>query len=103
MARATKETVLKELGNFIRVNNMVSDRGNDIPNQFELRFDGGIVFQSYNSVIAVKLYNDNKVYLGDDWDYSRTTGKYRNKFLGVNKAEIVKGLTNGNFQHVEGL
>jgi hypothetical protein len=66
---------------------MTSDRGNLIPNQFEIRTDKGVYFQSYNSII-VFIDKKRQTYLDPYyWDYSRTTGKYRNIFLGENIAE----------------
>lgn len=58
------------------------------PNQFVMTFENWKVFQSYNSVIAI--CTDGKIYLGNDWDYSRTTGKYRNMFLWEDKKETEK-------------
>ena len=68
----------------IKVRNMVSDRGNDIANQFIIEGDDWTVFQSYRSVIAKKMYDgSNKIFIDENyWDYSSTTGRYRNKFLG---------------------
>lgn len=45
-------------------------------------YDGAkIVFQSYESII-VEVNNDTKtITFGRDWDYSRTTRKYRNMFF----------------------
>jgi len=71
----------------IKVSNMTSDNGNKIANQFEIRTNKGVYFQSYDSIIA---FWDNKGQITLDrnaWDYSRTTGKYRNQFLGENIAE----------------
>ena len=60
--------------------------GRDIPNQFIITTEDRKIFQSYDSIIAVKINMDNeKDYIMLDktyWDYSRTTGKYRNQFLG---------------------
>ena len=49
----------------------------------------GEVFQSYKSIIAMKAFecgntgNSYKIFLDEQyWDYSVTTGKYRNQFLG---------------------
>tara|TARA_R100000656_G_scaffold45930_1_gene37482 strand:+ start:85 stop:336 length:252 start_codon:yes stop_codon:yes gene_type:complete len=66
---------------------MTNDRGNSIPNQFEIRTNKGVYFQSYDSIIA---FWDNKGQIFLDsyyWDYSRTTGRYRNQFLGENIKE----------------
>jgi len=56
--------------------------GRDIPNQFIITSKDKTIFQSYDSIIAVK-WNDGDIFLDKTyWDYSRTTGKYRNQFLG---------------------
>ena len=67
-----------------KVQNMTSNRGNKIANQFVIYNDTGRIFQSYNSSI-VKIDGD-KTYLDvNTWDYSKTTGKYRNIFLNETK------------------
>ena len=72
----------------IKVSNMTSDNGNKIANQFEIRTDKGVYFQSYDSIIAFIPYGNKPTILDrNTWDYSRTTGKYRNQFLGENIAE----------------
>ena len=45
----------------INVQNMVSDRGNNIANQFIIRTNKGRYFQSYKSTI-VFIDNNNKVF-----------------------------------------
>ena len=66
----------------VKVRNMFGSTGREVPNQFIIETDQGKYFQSYKSVIAFKD-NDNKVTLDEKyWNYSRTTGKYRNEFLG---------------------
>ena len=71
----------------IKVRNMESSRGNTVANQFIIEGDNWEIFQSYNSVIAKKIYDGSgTVYLDEHyWDYSKTTGTYRNNFLGENK------------------
>jgi hypothetical protein len=70
----------------IKVRNMISLNGNPVANQFIINTDYGRYFQSYDSIIAFK--RDGRVYLDrDKWDYSRTTGKYRNIFLGEDKKQ----------------
>ena len=90
-----KDEIYKKLGNFQHVKNIISNKDNKIANQFILYFDNGEVFQSYSSIIAILIYNDNTYYLGQDWDYSSTTGKYRNLFLNSNKKTIEKDLKTG--------
>ena len=66
-----------------KVRQMKSVRsGKPVANQFIIYTDKGNYFQSYDSVIAFKG-DDNKITLDEYyWDYSRTTGVYRNQFLG---------------------
>ena len=63
----------------IKVEQMKSNRsGRPVANQFIIITSDGKYFQSYDSVIAFKD-NEGNVTLDDyTWDYSRTTGKYRN-------------------------
>jgi hypothetical protein len=64
------------------VRNMVSTRtGNPVANQFIIEGDNKAVFQSYESTIAEIDYKNRKITIGKDWDYSMTTGKYRNSFF----------------------
>ena len=92
---------------------MTSNSGNDVPNQFiingavmQLPDDTykGQMFQSYKSNIAFKAYECNntgntyKVYLDSKyWNYSRTTGNYRNQFLGETKKETQAKIDNGQY------
>lgn len=63
-------------------------------NQFICRTENCVFFQSYSSVIA-KIEN-GKTYLdADKWDYSKTTGKYRNQFLGEDKKETERKIKEG--------
>ena len=67
----------------MRVKNMISSNGNTIPNQFIVYDNEKTYFQSYDSIIA--LVKNGITYLDRYfWDYSVTTGKYRNAFLGEN-------------------
>ncbi len=83
----------------IKVRNMVSDRGNDIANQFIIEGDDWTVFQSYRSVIAKKMYDgSNKIFIDENYcDYSSTTGRYRNKFLGETKKETQAKIDSGEY------
>ena len=89
------KTLLKGLP---MVENFCSPRsGREVANQFKIYFDNGVLFQSYSTIIAVK-FNDGRIVLDrQKWDYSATTGKYRNEFLGVNIAETRKLIESGSF------
>ena len=56
-----------------------------------------IYFQSYKSIIAF-CSNDGKITLDEYyWDYSTTTGKYRNQFLQEGIAETRKKIKAGTY------
>jgi hypothetical protein len=78
------------------VKNMESGRGNFVPNQFIISGDGEIIFQSYNSIIAVKR-GGSVILDRDKWDYSKTIGKYRNQFLGEDKKATEKKIADGTY------
>ena len=72
----------------VKVSNMTSKAGNDIPNQIIIKTPYGTYFQSYNSLIAFRSSETGQIYLDSEyWDYSVTTGKYRNHFLNQTKKE----------------
>ena len=83
--------------------------GKDIPNQFIITlYETGNkkwarkIFQSYDSIIAEKINMGNeKDYIMLDknyWDYSRTTGKYRNHFLGEDIKTTRKKIKSGEYK-----
>ena len=82
-----------------KVRQLISNNsGNPIANQFEIWTDKGKYFQSYNSTI-VFIDKKGKVFLDEYyWDYSRTTGKYRNQFLGEYKNETEKKIKSKEYK-----
>ena len=82
------------------VENMVSTRtGNPVANQFVITGNGTTTFQSYNSTIAVIDWNERTVKVGNDWNYSTTTGKYRNSFFDDNYLKWTKEIVLRNRCH----
>ena len=91
----------------MKVENIESSKGNKIANQFVITDnDNGNkkeYFQSYNSMIVKKIYD----HLGCDvvetfldkkyWNYSNTTGKYRNIFLGETIKDTKKKIKSGEY------
>lgn len=82
-----------------KVQNMASPKsGHPVANQYIITMTNGNgnkveIFQSYWTIIAMKIYENThtRVLLDEnDWNYSRTTGKYRNVFLHENTAETRK-------------
>nr|DAG76887.1 MAG TPA: hypothetical protein [Caudoviricetes sp.] len=65
----------------LKVRNMESSRGREVPNQFIIENNGNVYFQSYQSVCAKYNRKTKKLTIGCDWDYSMTTRKYLYKFI----------------------
>ena len=63
-------------------------------NQVIIYTDNSVLFQSYDSVIA-KIENGITFLDENMWDYSKTTGKYRNIFLGETKKETENKINSG--------
>ena len=81
----------------MKTQNMLSSNGNPVPNQFELFGDGKRIFQSYRSTIAVMEANKPTLLDAEKWDYSVTTGKYRNQFLGESIKETRAKIASGEY------
>ena len=84
-----------------RIENMRSRNGNEVPNQFRIFTEEGTYFQSYSTLIAFKPFG-GKIQLDlRAWDYSVTTGKYRNLFLGETKKETERKIASGEYELVD--
>ena len=85
-----------------KVESMTSTRtGSPVANQFIIRTEGGRFFQSYDSVIAL-ITNDGRVFLDEKfYDYSKTTVKYRNQFLGMTSKEVLQKIKENKFMLVD--
>lgn len=83
----------------MKVSNFTSNSGGAVANQFIITDGDKTTFQSYDSVIAVRYADTGAVFLDEYyWDYSTTTGKYRNKFLGEGIAETRKKIASGEYK-----
>lgn len=79
-------------------------RHGPVKNQFIISTEEGDYFQSYRTIIAFRPnnYHLNKIQLDRDaWDYSVTTGKYRNLFLGETKRETELKIKSGEYLLVD--
>ena len=97
----------------MNVQNMTSNNGNKVANQFIVTDeDTNEYFQSYNSMIAKKVYinidfgnsnNDKMQILLDKkyWNFSNTTSKYRNKFLNETTKETQAKIKSGEYKLVD--
>ena len=107
----------------MKVANMKSPRtGKPVANQFIMTINSPSIygnfikretFQSYNSVIAVKTIWPHEAVKGHGgkeveiqldktyWNYSVTTDKYRNLFLGETKKETQAKIDSGEYKLVD--
>ena len=92
----------------MKVENMTNSNGNKVANQFIITDERDTrFFQSYSSIIAKvpvnSKFSPDKMYFEpieldrNKWDYSNTTGKYRNQFLGETKRETQKKIDSGEY------
>lgn len=63
------------------VRNLKSAKGNTIANQFIIDNDYVVYFQSYESIIITLDLWTKTIFVHEDYNYSKTTGKYRNLFF----------------------
>ena len=63
----------------MKVSNIINNNGNASRNQFVIKHNGAVYFQSYDSVIA--KYEDGRLTITPYWDYSNTTRKHFYIFL----------------------
>lgn len=72
----------------MKVNNLA-------PNQITFSNNGRRFFQSYDSVIA-SVDSSGKIELDERyWNYSKTTVRFRNQFLGLTTKETEKMIKSG--------
>ena len=87
----------------MKITQMTNNKNRPVANHF-IHYDektGERKLQSYNSII-VKIHN-GQVTLGKDWNYSPTTSKYRNQFLGETTKETQAKLDSGEYLYDENL
>lgn len=92
----------------VKVVNMTShNTEREVPNQFKVYANGGVYFQSYNTVIA--FVKDGHVFIvRGGLDYSTTTNKWLYQFLGeeaglfnLNKRNVSKMMERGKIETVD--
>ena len=82
-----------------KVRNMFIPNGNQVANQFIIETPEGTYFQSYRSIIAfIDKKTGERTLAEYYWDYSRTTGKYRNEFLGEYIADTRAKIESGEYK-----
>jgi hypothetical protein len=83
----------------ISIENMMSPNGNKVANQFVINTGDGVLwFRSYNSNIARVDADGNVTLDATYWDYSTTTSRYRNLFLGNDTATCKRLIKSGVYR-----
>lgn len=82
----------------MQVKSLSSSKGNKVPNQFEIETPEGIYFQSYKTVIAFRNLLGEVTLDKDAWNYSTTTSRYRNLFLGATTQEVKARIKSGKYK-----
>ena len=78
------------------VSNMIGNTGQPVVNQFVVTDGDKKWFQSYDTLIAV-IDNGQVTLDKNKWNYSQTTGKYRNIFLNETKTETEKKIKSSEY------
>lgn len=95
----------------IKVSQLINDNNNPAANQFIIEVNTGVIFQSYDSVIAFYNKNNGKVYVTKDWDSSNTIRKHFYIFLrdycnacdNIRKKDVEYEFKQGNYELVSNL
>ena len=89
--------------NITKVENMRSESsGQEVANQFIIHTKNGQYFQSYRTIIAFWPNDGSAIQLDkQSWNYSTTTGRYRNQFLREKKPETLKKIKSGEYELVD--
>jgi len=78
----------------MKIENLTSNKGNKVSNQFIIKTETAVYFQSYESMI-VKIENGKTFLDSHFWNYSKTTSKHRNQFLNETTKETEKKIKDG--------
>ena len=100
METIKKSLLLRQLGAVVNITNLPSPRSScSVRNQFQILYENGVAFQSYETLIAVRM--NGYLYLTDAHDYSKTTSKYATEWTGYTTKERRAGLESGKFIFIE--
>jgi len=86
------------------ISNFTNARGNKVANQFIVHTPEATYFRSYQSNIVKTTFEDDVrvVYLDEYyWNFSKTTSKYRNEFLGETTKETQAKIDYGIYRLID--
>ena len=78
--------------------NMTSSKGNKVPNQIIIMDGNKRYFQSYDVIISMTDTSEDfcQTYLDEKfWNYSKTTSKYLNEYLGMKSEQVKNAIKRG--------
>lgn len=85
----------------MKIVQMSNDKGGAVKNHFIIFTPNATYFQSYTTIIIKTDFDDDnkrRVTLDKNyWNYSRTTSKYRNQFLGETTKETQRKIDSGEY------
>lgn len=82
-----------------QVRQMTNAAGKPVANHFTIETSEGVYLQSYKSIIVFMPFEGGTTLLDAKyWDYSTTTGKYRNMFLNETIDETRRKIDAGIYQ-----
>lgn len=85
----------------VKARSVVGSNGKCVAHQIEIIANEGKYFQSYDTTI-VFIDNTGQVWLDErKWDYSTTTAKWRNIFLGCNSKDLKARIKSGEYKFAE--
>ena len=90
METVKKQDIKKYIDNIPIVKNYEG-----VVNQFLIIGEDFTLLQSYSSPIA--MVQNGQVYIFRNWEYSKTTGKYRNLFLNETKKDTLAKIKSGEY------
>lgn len=82
----------------MKVVQLTNSNNKPVANHFIIYTPDATYLQSYKSIVVKTDFQDGKrvIYLdADTWDYSKTTAKYRNLYLGMTTKEIKDKIASG--------
>lgn len=77
----------------MKVSAVYNEHNKVVKNQYTFTDNGCEYFQSYDQIV-VKLEKD-LIFLDENWARSKTTAKYRNRFLNLSTSKILEYITSG--------
>lgn len=83
----------------MKIENMKSNRGNKVANQFILEFGNYTALQSYSILIAVYDHKNDTLYQDENF-YSRTTSKYLNMFINEYQPLTISKVDNNSLHSI---